>query len=576
MTLPSKTNLTLISWLASRTPDQLRRVAAARALRPEDCRSFRTIADALLEKASIETALSSLPRSALLGLANLSPTSPLLTEMALMDADSEEPQLLCEPELLEPLSHLTSSDTPPALRTAAPLTAKEAKAQAARALSLVIELGDLLDAMEHSSLAVTQDGFLTATGSKTLEAVLGAGYQIPLLWGLGTKLCLIGNRGNTAALTTLAATWRELDDRARWNHCALSWWALAPQWLVDVVSTQPQVSWGDSLERLIRFAYPLLEPSQTLEHLVREAEALGLVHGGKPSPLGESVFHGQNPSSVVGELWPESVEGVYSNEDFTLLATGPLSPEHRTILNSLAVRELGGLVPRYRVQRASLLGAIQHGIPADSIRSLMESVSLNPLPAGVVALIEDVGRRAHDLEIRAEGENSLITAGNEMVARELLSDPSLVVLGLRAVGDKQLRCAWPAERVHLTLLGASYPALLVDESGNPVRATESRAEESDDNQSAALEAALDMLCASAAEAAAKGVPAGIASIIEVATESKTPLEIVVTMPDGSAAVMVMEPRSLSAGRLRGVELKHQVEKTLPVSHITSIRAAVPA
>ena len=108
------------------------------------------------------------------------------------------------------------------------------------------------------------------------------------------------------------------------------------------------------------------------------------------------------------------------------------------------------------------------------------------------------------------------------------------------------------------------------------RPAESRAEEVDDNQDAALDAALDALSASAAEAAAKGVPAGIASIIEVATESKTPLEIVVTMPDGSPAVVVMEPRSLSAGRLRGVEVKHQVEKTLPVSHITSIRAAVPA
>jgi len=35
---------------------------------------------------------------------------------------------------------------------------------------------------------------------------------------------------------------------------------------------------------------------------------------------------------------------------------------------------------------------------------------------------------------------------------------------------------------------------------------------------------------------------------------------------------VMEPRALSAGRLRGVELKHVVEKTFPVSHITSLRA----
>jgi hypothetical protein len=84
--------------------------------------------------------------------------------------------------------------------------------------------------------------------------------------------------------------------------------------------------------------------------------------------------------------------------------------------------------------------------------------------------------------------------------------------------------------------------------------------------------AVAQLVRNAADAAAKGVPAGFQSIIEVATETKTPLEIVVTMPDGTEITIVMEPRALSAGRLRGVEIKHAVEKTIPVSHITSIRA----
>jgi hypothetical protein len=87
-----------------------------------------------------------------------------------------------------------------------------------------------------------------------------------------------------------------------------------------------------------------------------------------------------------------------------------------------------------------------------------------------------------------------------------------------------------------------------------------------------LEAALDQLVADATEAAKRGVPAGLSSIIEVATETKTPLEIVVRMPDDTSLTVIMEPKALSAGRLRGVELRHQVEKTLPVSHITNVRA----
>ncbi|HAA79627.1 MAG TPA: hypothetical protein DCE05_04880, partial [Microbacteriaceae bacterium] len=69
---------------------------------------------------------------------------------------------------------------------------------------------------------------------------------------------------------------------------------------------------------------------------------------------------------------------------------------------------------------------------------------------------------------------------------------------------------------------------------------------------------------------------GFGSIIEVATRTKTPLEIDVTMPDGTTVTSTMEPRSLSGGRLRGVEIKNSVERTLPVSRITAVRPVGPS
>jgi hypothetical protein len=64
-------------------------------------------------------------------------------------------------------------------------------------------------------------------------------------------------------------------------------------------------------------------------------------------------------------------------------------------------------------------------------------------------------------------------------------------------------------------------------------------------------------------------------MIEVATEHKIPLEIECEMPGGAITTLIMEPRSLSNGRLRGLELKNAMEKTLPVSCIRRITPWIP-
>jgi hypothetical protein len=48
------------------------------------------------------------------------------------------------------------------------------------------------------------------------------------------------------------------------------------------------------------------------------------------------------------------------------------------------------------------------------------------------------------------------------------------------------------------------------------------------------------------------------------------------MPDGTELTIIMEPRALGGGRLRGVELGNQMERTLPVSRIRHLRPAPTA
>jgi hypothetical protein len=374
------------------------------------------------------------------------------------------------------------------------------------------------------------------------------------------------------ALTPKALTWRELPDAQRYQLLVEAWWASVPSWLSSVLSENPSMAWDSTLVEYVGYHYPLVECEPTLSEHRRDAEVLGLLQGSAPTAWAKELW-GQGDVSASFSSWsPSYAPGVFAHDDYTLLASGPLRPEHRRILSRLATRELGGLVPRYRLTAASVLDALQDGVAPGDIPTLLESVCVNEVPAGMTALSADVARRALELEIHQRGETTILHTGREELGNELLSDPGLIVLGLKRHGDRELVCSWPAERVHSTLLAASYPSVLVDPSGHPLIDEPPLAQEDSPADQEKHQSVLAALVRDAKEAAEKGVPAGFSSIIEVATETKTPLEIVVQMPDGSLVTVVMEPRALSAGRLRGVEVKHAVEKTLPVSHITSVKA----
>ncbi len=73
--------------------------------------------------------------------------------------------------------------------------------------------------------------------------------------------------------------------------------------------------------------------------------------------------------------------GRFAHDDYTLLATGPLEPGQRSQLSRIATRELGGLVPRYRLTASSVLSALQDGLNPEEIPGLLSEVCLNTVSA---------------------------------------------------------------------------------------------------------------------------------------------------------------------------------------------------
>lgn len=576
MTLPSDTSLALISWLATRDTPALESLVRRREIAPSECTSFRTLANALLQPENIHHALRNLSRQELLALRNPTQAATVeretLEEWGLLAAPPEGPALLIPESSLDILGAVQEGAPPAMDHAVVELSDSEAGAAASRGLSAVVSVSDLLDACAHSRLPATADGNPTATSLKTLQSQLGPGYDLPFLFHHSQQAGLLGVHHQRVALTSQALAWRELPDDTRYQHIVEAWWAGAPGWLSSVMTERPAQTWDTTLVEYVGYHYPLIECEPILSELRRDAESMGLLQGSTPTAWARELWSGGDVAAALRGWFPPYAPGVFAHDDYTLLASGPLKPEHRDILARLATRELGGLVPRYRLTAASILDALQEGVSDSEIPTLLESVCVNEVPAGMIALSNDVARRALELELHHRGESTVLVTGREELATELLCDPGLIVLGLKRQGDRELVCSWPAERVHSTLLAASYPSIVVDPSGRPLEWTPELATEDSSKDQENHHSVLAGLVRDAQDAAERGVPAGFSSIIEVATETKTPLEIVVRMPDGSPVTVVMEPRALSAGRLRGVELKHAVEKTLPVSHITSVKA----
>ena len=575
MALPSRETLALIQWLATRNREQLLDLARLRALSPSDLSSLTTLAHALLGENSVRAALAKLSRSTLLALTGLTgdktPTPELerLQASGLVSTQGDTPELLFPASHLEGLQQEVLSPTllnPPLCRG---LSGAEIQSSAGLVQSLLAQLCDVLDALAKRPYPTNKTRALTATGQKTLTDVLGSGYDIPGLIRVGITAELFATNPEGMFATPLAIQWRSAPGEEQWSHLAVSWWNSLPAWLGALVLEHPELNWDRDLAALVGYHYPLLNSEEAVEEHVAQATLLGVLHAGCPTPWGTHLWHPTGTISLV-EHFVEPGLGVYASEDFTLIASAPLLQNHRVILDSLAHRELGGLIPRYRVTARSLVRALQSGVEPSSIIPSLQTCALTALPGGMVHLIEDTCRRAGEIKLRQTRNGTTLTVARPQLREELLLDPSLNGLALRELDELNLASPLPIERVNDFILGSRYLALVEtneDKGKAPISPPVAAVA-----PPSALEKAVNTLHDTIESAARHGVPPSLGSVLEVAIASKVPLDIRVEMPGGELIELIMEPRSVGSGRLRGVELKNSMEKTIPVS---SIRSAVP-
>ena len=292
--------------------------------------------------------------------------------------------------------------------------------------------------------------------------------------------------------------------------------------------------------------------------------------GRSPSWAAGLAAGGDADEPALQALLPAEVDRVFLQNDLTAIAPGPLDPQLDIRLRSMALRESRAQASTYRFTAESLANALTGGETADSLREFLTSLSLTGLPQPLAYEIERSSVRHGSVQVGPDWQgNTRVTASDAALLQAIAVDHALRPLGLVEHGDALLTRSTP-DTTFWMLADARYPVTAVDADGRRRTLERGRrapetADADEPDVYAALRARLREAHATDADSAWLGRE------LEQAVRARAVLRIVVRLPDGSEREVTLEATGLGGGRLRGLDRGADVERTLPVSSIASVR-----
>jgi hypothetical protein len=519
-------------------------------------RDFFDAAEYLLEPASIDAGLASLPRHDLVSLA----AGGSRELLALTDADGQALDAVAE--RLSAIDIAPLPDAPP--RAADHAESAQAAEHAFRTLS---GLADVLIHALHTPLARIGTGALSVTERRRLaeQGFASSPAEAELLVRIAVTTGLLVGRDRNLGVTASGKRWLGLATPERWSMLAVRLREALPAGLrtADGGWIAPEL-WPQ--------AYPLDDswPAQSRAWLA-VCDALGITAGAAEPAWSIGLRTGRAPdhAPLVG-LMPHEVDRVFLQNDLTAISPGPLAPVLDARLRTMAVRESRAQASGYRFTEASIARALGSGESAESLRTFLRGLSLTGVPQPLDYLIDREASRHGLIRVTTDpdGGTTVVRSADETLLRTLEVDQSLTGIGLVS-RNGELQTRTPRDVVFWALADARYPVVAESPSGEVARADRHRVfdDPAPEDPYAGLVERLRDHQGEDTEAA------WLERELANAVREKTALAIVVNMPGGSTRELVLDPIGIGGGRLRGRDSAADVERTLPLSLIASVRPA---
>ncbi|MGJ4844359.1 helicase-associated domain-containing protein [Leifsonia sp. Le1] len=615
--------LALAARLRAMPDESIVRVLRERTIRRAGVSDFFDLADALLDRDSVQRALSGLDRTRLAVLVTLgrasTPMDASQVAAALsgaaatpgIDADAAQEaldavsglilahpdsgafsayeavtaQLAAWPGLgLPSPDALLAEPAPPAL-AAVPDTERRFtdRLAAERAFDAVTAVSELIAELFREGARELQKGGLALPASKRIAGALAVDVSVvPTVFSVASRAGLVALEDAVWLPTEAATDWQHSPTADRWRALAAAWQDALPDDLRRILSGRSRAAWGESLREYVAWLYPAGRElaEERVAAYTRDAEWLGVTAHQAPSSAGCALVEDgpDAAADTVRELFPAEVDKVYLQHDLTIVAPGPLEPAIDGRLRGMADVESRALASTFRVSAATIDRAITAGETAESIHAFLAEISLTGVPQPLDYLVRDAAERYGRVRVRSLGDDgrmrSAVVSSDATLLTTIQVDQSLSALGLVRAAEDRLESRFARDVVFWAISDARYPVAAEDADGNVEalrrqRVAHPRAVERAD-QEAALVARLREADDTADESTGEQ---WLTRQLDLAIRGRQLVVVEVTMPDGRVVDYLLEPTGVGGGRLRGRDRAADIERTLPLSSVTGLRPA---
>lgn len=589
----------------------------ARSLLPHTINDSFDLAEALLRGDSLATALRARNRSELLvlraiaedgragreqlrestrlGTAELDAALQTLSELFLIaERDGE---ISCYEEVavalttanLPSLADLAQQPAPVALANSQIDTSLLDRSAVETAMGTVAAVAELVRELEREPARELSKGGLTLPDLRRLAGATHRDLdEQPALLALASQAGLCFREGQLWLAAVEAEAWLTAEAADRWAGLALPWWRAVPaavrgvaeQWAAEPARETTGLS---RLGELLDWRYPAIpndDVKRMLDCYAAEAQALGLLAGSELSLPGKLLASGRGDAGFAAQvagLLPPTVDRVYLQPDLSIIVPGPATARLDQILRRFADVERADLASSYRLSATSINRALSTGMTAAEIRTVLDEISLTGIPQPAQYLLDDASAKFGKIRVREAGAADLpllssIRSTDAHALDALLVDHTLSALGLSRVEDGRVLSRASAQQVLWMLSEAKYPAALEDAGGQIIPLTVSLATARTPADSIDPVQAMWTRVRTSLSAATEGT-AWLNRQVQGAMRAKTPLLVEVRLPGGGSAEYLLEPTGLSNNRMRARDRRTEIERTLPLSSIMSLRDA---
>ena len=575
----------LVDALRSLSDDELRSLITTRLVSLSNLEDFYALAEVLNSPKSYSALIGTLTSKQIGSLLALSQGEQVSKEdfssltALLLAYESEGGQFAFEPLLDQLRAHKAFTQSVPVIQDleAAPDQNSIDRNCGLVAFETMQALTELVfDVEKHLIREVGKGGVGLGDVKRLAVALAKPNDYVKNLYGIANQLGLLSVSVGRHLLTTEAIDWLNIDQLGRMRLLFRSFRDLLGSGLIFEIRANPPVG---SLKLWLEAQFPLAENSTNskIGLILKNSHFFGLTFDDFPASwFAAAVADEPSFEHAIGQHLPAVQPRIILQSDLSIIAPGPLPTELESKLRRFANTETIGLASTYRLSSLSICHGLETGLTAADIGETLVSAFGAALPQPVQYLLTEVESRFERLVIKESKVleyRATIESSDNVLLTEISNDPRLKPFSMVRLSNEKLACRFEPSVVYFGLRECGYLAIRKDPNGNvvsPIQASETAGTPITPNK-------WDERIAKLREVDRNSVQGGNDEVMTrqvlLAIRNKAKLSITVNKPDGVQQVIELEPNSIANGRLRGLDRKAQVERTLPMAHIASIALA---